>query len=293
MEPMLPAKPLVKIWDERLSCHARPRSKQPNLPTLAPARIVAAALLLQAIAVGFGSGCRNIERRSMALSVEDRSIDTAQESLVLLTLRVSNKVRPTFQPNVDAIIVDAAGPLSDDPNSERGEDKGPRTSANELDHAKPGTRYDFHVDEPFQKERERYNEYLVSMALPPGRYSIRFVFATSVSLVAYGHCCIPIYSEFALEPNTVVYLGRIEATNRRRKDASELRAGVMIPLVDQLITGYSVGTFDVRIYDNYDADLAHFRDVYPVLRGVDVEKSVLPPWEKPSDDELKADGMIL
>lgn len=101
-----------------------------------------------------------------------------------------------------------------------------------------------------------------------------------------GTFAVPVYSKFELRPRSVVYLGRVEAVVRERKDDSELRAGPVIPLIDQAVVGASGGTFDVKIFDNYDEDLAAFQKKHPFLDRYQVEKAVLPPWTKPTDEEM-------
>src|SRR6266568_2596132 len=51
-------------------------------------------------------------------------------------------------------------------------------------------------------------------------------------------------NRFEVKPAQVVYLGRVEAVRRERKDDGELRAGFVIPLIGQAVAGYSGGTFE-------------------------------------------------
>ena len=71
--------------------------------------------------------------------------------------------------------------------------------------------------------------------------------------------------------------------NRKRQDDNELRAGPVIPLIDQAVAGFSGGTFEVKIFDNYDDDMAVFRQKHPALGHFTVERAVLPPWTKPPE----------
>lgn len=130
-------------------------------------------------------------------------------------------------------------------------------------------------------------EYLVSISLPPGRYKLREISGASGGFPVLGTFSIPVYTKFEMRPNTLVYLGRIEAVVRERKDDNELRAGPVFPLLDQAITGFSGGTFDIRIFDNYEEDFSFFVEKYPLLSKYAVEKAVLPPWRKPSEEEMK------
>ncbi len=95
------------------------------------------------------------------------------------------------------------------------------------------------------------------------------------------------YTPIELKPNKIVYLGRIEAVIRERKNDGELRAGPVVPLLDQAVTGFAGGTFDINVYDNYDKDIALFKQIYPLLNKYTVEKAVLPQWKKPTEEEMK------
>ena len=49
----------------------------------------------------------------------------------------------------------------------------------------------------------------------------------------------------------------------------------------------SGGTFEIQISDNYETDLVAFMERYPGLVGVTVERAILPPWSRPSEDAMK------
>jgi hypothetical protein len=83
----------------------------------------------------------------------------------------------------------------------------------------------------------------------------------------------------------VTYLGRIEAVIRERKEETELRAGPLIPLLDQAVTGFSGGTFDIEIVDRYETDIAEFAKRHPFLASQSVGRAVLPPWKPPTDQD--------
>ena len=85
----------------------------------------------------------------------------------------------------------------------------------------------------------------------------------------------------------IVYLGRIEAVNRKRASDDQLRAGPILPLVDQAVSGFADGTWHIKVYDNYESDIRAFQEKYPVLGNYSVEKMLLPPWEKPTPAEMK------
>src|SRR5262249_36780236 len=111
-----------------------------------------------------------------------------------------------------------------------------------------------------------FNEYLISVGLPPGKYKLIEIRSLNRKFLISAVSSIPMNSAFELAPGSMIYLGRVEAVVRERKDEGELRAGPMIPLIDQSVAGFSGGTFHIQILDNYDVDLASFREKYPALR---------------------------
>jgi hypothetical protein len=147
--------------------------------------------------------------------------------------------------------------------------------------------YSFRVHDPDRHVDEQFNEYLISIGLPPGEYTLIEIRGLNRKFPISAVSSIPMYTSFELKPNSMIYLGRVEAVIHQRKDDSELRAGPVIPLIDQAVAGFSGGTFHVQILDNYDADLAFFRQTYPALEKFAVDRAVLPPWKKPSDEDMK------
>jgi hypothetical protein len=73
----------------------------------------------------------------------------------------------------------------------------------------------------------------------------------------------------------VLYLGHIKLSQRLRASETEARAGGRTPMLDQKMSRFHESTFDVEILDCQDADLRIFRQQYPVLGNVQVEKALL------------------
>ena len=74
-------------------------------------------------------------------------------------------------------------------------------------------------------------------------------------------------------------MGRVTARLRPRKEG-EFRAGLVIPLIDQSVTGMSTGTWDVTVEDMLQKDLALFRANYPALGNVSIDSEPLPPFDR-------------
>jgi hypothetical protein len=137
----------------------------------------------------------------------------------------------------------------------------------------------FTVVQPYRAsadEANQFEEFLVSLALAPGTYELTGVRVASGSVLMPGNGMVPVNATFQVPPGKAIYLGRIEAV-RRERQGDEPRAGPVIPLIDQSVTGFSGGTFDVKLFDGYDHDLPLMRAEYPALRNLTVEKLLLPP----------------
>jgi hypothetical protein len=221
-----------------------------------------ALALTSACALALLGGCATF--KPMALSKDTQQIDVSKESIALMTVRVANTYKTGYQPRLRYVAV----------RSEEGD----RPTIN------------YQISELVARDESESNQFedaVVSIALPPGKYQLRHFGVASQSLLTPGNGFIPIYTRFEVKPAQVVYIGRIEATRRERKNDSELRAGLVIPLIDQAVSGYSGGTFDVAIRDASAQDLVKFRGIYPALERTQVSKAVLRAWRKPSDEDME------
>jgi len=195
--------------------------------------------------------------KPMTFNEHTRAFFLAQESVALMTLKVSNQYKPSFQPSVDSMTV-----WKDN-----------------------GDKFRIPVNKPYNQVENQFNEYLITMSLPAGFYKIGRIYGFSGIALISGTFHIPVFSDFEVKQSKVVYLGHIEATLRERKDDDELRAG---PLDSPIpgVTGFSGGTFDIKISDNFDGDIVIFKQKYPFLGNSSVEKAILPPWKKPSAEVI-------
>ena len=84
-----------------------------------------------------------------------------------------------------------------------------------------------------------------------------------------------------IKPNSIIYLGHLDIVLRERKNDSEVRAGNVIPLIDQAAVGAATGTYDVVVEDKFEEDMKLYISEYPALLNIKVEKSILPQWIRP------------
>lgn len=217
------------------------------------------------------TGCASEIRKPLPLTRETSALDLQKESIALFTIKTSNQYKADYQPYVANFSV----------RTNDGKEK------QETHLFLGGVGLTAKPPKPYSKVEKQFNDYLLSMSLPAGKYKLSYIGGWSHSGIIRGYFAIPVFADFELAPNKIVYLGRIEAMLRERKNDGELRGGSVFPLIDQAATGFSSGTFDINIYDNYEKDVSLFKDWYPVLDRLTIEKAVLLPWKQPTEEELK------
>lgn len=208
------------------------------------------ALAAGLAALVLGTGCATMKPMALSKELQTVPID-AQQSLALAAVKVGNVYKTGQQPHIKDVRV-----------------KGTGADAKELAFTVPG---------PWRAspdEKDQFEEILVSLALPPGEYEMIGVRVAAGSFLMPGNGMVPVNATFHVPAGKAVYLGRVEAVRRERK-GDEPRAGPVIPLIDQSVTGFSGGTFDVKLFDGYDHDLPLMRTEYPALQNVTVEKAFM------------------
>lgn len=188
----------------------------------------------------------------MALVKGQSDVKTSDKSIILLPVKISNQNRTGYQPNL--ILAEVTG------------------AKNQKIDIKDGL---------FKESKNEYKDYLLSFSLEPGAYTIsNLIGHYRIPLLVNAFCSVPLNAPIEVKPNTIIYLGRINATIVERKEDDNERAGSLLPLIDQAIAGFSNGTFIINIEDQYDVDVADYRKEYPGLKGVTIEKSILPQWQR-------------
>lgn len=198
------------------------------------------------------TGCGGL---STALVKGQDKLDMGENGVVLASVRIANQNKPGYQPKIKLAFVQQLAP-------ENG-------------------RLAFKVtDGPYKSAEDQYNEYLLSFSLKPGQYSLSGLMGTySIPLLVSATCSVDCKAPFKVKPGVVSYIGNIQATIVERK-GDEDRAGPVIPLIDQTVAGFSSGTFELTVADRYSDDVAAFQSEYPALKGLSIEKQVLPSIAK-------------
>lgn len=213
-------------------------------------RLVLVALM------GVFAGCANVSK--MPLNDTASAVDVSQKSILVAKLTITNVNKPGHQPNLLAVFLNQ--------------------NEKDLSFTQPTLIADMD---------ERGKEYFISMQAEPGKATLKLArFLRQIPLLLNAMADLPFEYEIEVPANQVVYIGNINAVIKPRGE-DQPRAGLVIPLIDQAVAGFSNGTFDVQITDNYDEDIEELRAKYPYLASREVAKIVLPEWTHP---ELRGEG---
>lgn len=140
------------------------------------------------------------------------------------------------------------------------------------------------------------SEFLYSAALPAGSYQLKTLFGYTRAKMR-----LPLYDPheeygtFELPPGSVAYLGHFEVVLRERAGETEWPAGSRMPWPQQKLYGIPDSTFDVEVVDAYETDIPRFVEAYPVLQGQEVLNLTLPPWVRPTTEQVEGwnEGIVI
>jgi len=202
------------------------------------------SIFMLLILVVFGSGCAI--KTQMPLTKNSLDINIQKEGIAIMTLKISNQYVPSYQPDVRVIEVTELGQTD---------------------------KKSFKVDEAYDRMKDQYNVYLISFQLSQGKYKIGRVLGVSGFFPVTGHFEFPIDAEFKIRSKKITYIGYVEMINRGKK-SGEPRSGGIFPLIDQAVTGFSGGTFDIVISDRYNEDIKVFKESYPFIKSHEIKKDI-------------------
>jgi len=198
------------------------------------------------------SGCASVNK--MPLNENVKEIDTSQKSILLGRITIQNKNKPNHQPKLLAVFV-----------------------------KKDGKDFSFTKPSLISEVDNESKEYIFSLASEPGVAELSLMRFLRQAFLVNGMADLQFKQEIVFPENEIVYIGNINASIIPREEGQP-RAGSVIPLIDQSVTGFSSGTFVVEISDNYDEDIELITKKFPYLAGKNVTKMILPEWEYPEDD---------
>ncbi len=204
-------------------------------------RAVTCVSLLTIWAVVF-SGCASkmaLDKKSGVAPGEDKPIG-------IFTLSTENQYKPSFKPRVEFMrfVSDGTG------------------KSTKFEAGKP------------REEPGRVFNYLISIDLEPGGYLFKDLWGEAGDPFMQATFKFPVKKRFTFPGQGVVYLGHVEMINRKRNKGEE-RSGSVIPLVDQWVSGFGGGTFDISVTDRGDEDIQAFIRKYPSLNGIAIGKAIM------------------
>jgi len=179
-------------------------------------------------------------------------LDLDDGSVAFLTLRVSNTWKPAFVPELKLAVVtqvDEDGDLDTE---------------------------SFEVEPPYAASDPAYADYLISFQLDSGDWTLENVFGQKGVFPASGNFIIPLAAKFNLPERRVVYLGHIHANVIERTRDDELRAGPVVPPIDQAAAGASTGTFVIHVEDRFAEDVGLARREFGLPANEEVLDLALP-----------------
>jgi hypothetical protein len=240
--------------------------------------------LFGAVFLLLANGYAVAEIIEMAIKEGNEIIRLQEGSVCLMSLKTDNQFKPEWPPEVYALEL---------MNQESGKKINIAVQSRKVGSLlKKGFKDAF----TFNKNTSLW-EGLVSFQVSPGLYRLTAVRGGCTRSIGIGAAManfdFPFDIPFQVMEAEYVYLGRIEMINRERKSEDEIPSGdTTITRIPQRQSGFATGTFEVAIMDNFDTDLAKFREKYPPIDNQTVAKRILPSWEKPKKNSPDKEGGI-
>ncbi|GAV20200.1 hypothetical protein MMIC_P1164 [Mariprofundus micogutta] len=201
----------------------------------------------------FFSGCATVH--DMGLTKETKTLELNGKGLVLMSMEVSNQYKTDYQPQILVAHVET-------PDAKERAD-----------------RHNFKTDMDGTVSSANGTRYLLRMELTPGHYVVRGASCMYRSIFLMAQCMMPVHGDIEVKADSVTYIGRASGVMRERQ-SDEFRAGPVIPLVDQNVTGFAGSTFDVTITDKSAEDLSSYQGIFPALKTTTIDVNILPPFNR-------------
>jgi len=182
-------------------------------------------------------------------------LDLGEDTLLLLTAELANDYKPSYQPEAMVLHVET-------PNAKDSKDRLNFLADNE------GT---FHFPTG--------NKYIFRARMKSGDYILRGITGGSGIFPVHGMFFVPLHCEISAKKGEVVDLGKIIAKTRERQ-GNEFRAGPVVPLIDQAVTGFAGSTFDIQMIPSTTEELQQIRTLFPILKTASIEAKPLPPFNR-------------
>lgn len=210
--------------------------------------------------------CKHLSRLSYAVlatvmlagcaSVADRKadvLDLSNESIVVMSMRFSNSLRPDELVDSIGFAVNALDRMEPKTHTLAGQqgafDGGPAGRGIQVGVPPDG-------------------EALLVLRLPPGRFNLSDLGGRTK---LGGVLAFSVQSPFEVRPRTVTYLGHLDLRNKAKTTEDDQSSGNAF-----LSVSFKGGTLDVKLKDRYEQDLARLHREYPGTRTIEVVRAPLP-----------------
>lgn len=189
-------------------------------------------------------GCVNTA--NMPLSEGVTAVDTSTKSLLIGRVHIKNENKPNHHPELSFVFV------------KKGEEE-------------TGYRAPALISEAGDKGKD----YFVSLDVAPGPMTLKRIWFRRSVFPINASANLSVEQNLNIPAGKVVYIGNIDAVIKKRTSEDQIRAGSVIPLIDQAVAGFSDGTFEVKVTDNYEEDVKLLRSKYPFLKDKEIVKVLL------------------
>ena len=191
------------------------------------------------------------------------SLDLTKESIVVMSMRMTNELAPAFNPTYLGFELEEQGA--------RVQSVSPWAAASSTGGASvvPTLRAGVYRDKAMQ-------DTLVVARVRPGKYSIqRLVGRVSNDLVV-GDFIFEVDAPVAVPPASIVYLGHLDLVNQGKTHPDDQSSGLAVPVISQAAAGLINGTLRATLADRYERDVGELKSQYPATKGVPVVRAPLP-----------------
>ncbi len=182
-------------------------------------------------------------------------LELGDDCLLLLTAELSNNYHPSYQPEAMMLQI---------------ETENPKDSKDRLN---------FLTDKEGTVISQSMNKYFFRARLKSGKYVVRGITGSSGIFPIRGTFFVPLHCDINVKGGEIVDLGKVIARTRERQ-GQEFRAGPIVPLLDQAVTGFSGSTFDVQTIASKEDDLKEIKTMFPVLKTSQIFEEPLPPFNR-------------
>lgn len=185
---------------------------------------------------------------AVGLDKNAKAVDWTKGSIVMMSVEMDNQFKPSFQPTALGVVM----------RKQSGTD--PRDHIPAFSTTKMST---------------TSKAFLVTQQVQPGKYTVSKIYGFAQNFLIRGGIDFSVDAPFEVMPNTVTYLGRVASINQERSNKDDQSTGGVIPLIDQAVAGFGIGTLAVNLQDNYDEDVGLLKKEYVYLQNQEVTRSPL------------------